>query len=163
MRPTSLHIALAIVLVCYVPGRAIADGPAVAFKDAISMSEVVFRGTMIGSTTVLGYNEMMLFRVDRVWKGSVSRYTVVLTEGHSFAKGKDYLVCASSDGFPWIPYTAAWSSVRNATEQEVESLGAGTAASGGSAAPLCLLIALSIVAGAFWRIRRRARGSRRTI
>ena len=98
----------------------------------------------------------MLFRVDRVWKGNVSGYAVVLTEGHHyFAEGKTYLVCASSDEFPWIPYTDAWSSIRNPTRQEVDSLGAGSAPSAGSAIPVCLLIALSIAATIFWRLRRR--------
>ncbi len=112
-RSTGVVLALAVLLVS---GAASADGPPIDFPTAISLSDVVFHGKLVGSVGFLGY-KVMLFSADRAWKGNVTRHEVVLTtKQHSyFDAGGSYFVCASTSEFPWLPYSGGWESVRNAT------------------------------------------------
>ena len=51
-----------------IPLPAEADGPAVDFPSAVSLSDVVLHGRLVGSVNLVGY-EVMLFSADRAWRG----------------------------------------------------------------------------------------------
>lgn len=152
-RATGAVLALAVFL----SGTASADGPAIDFPSAISLSDVVFHGRLIGSVRLLGYN-VMLFSADRAWKGNVTRHEVVLTtkQDSYFDAGGSYFVCASTSEFPWLPYSGGWEAVRNATESDLSTLGPGTVPGIGRLIPSCVATLLAIVAGLIWWVRRKA-------
>lgn len=152
-RSTAVILALAVFLAS---SSASADGALVDFPNAISLSDVVFHGRLVGKVKLLGY-EVMLFSADRAWKGNVSRHQVVLTakEHFYFEADTSYLVCASTSEFPWLPYSGGWESVRNATESDLKTLGPGTVPGIGRLIPSCIATALAIVAGMIWWVRRR--------
>ena len=145
-----------------IPLPAEADGPAVDFPSAVSLSDVVLHGRLVGSVNLVGY-EVMLFSADRAWKGNVSRHEVILTtRQHSyFDVGGSYLVCASTREFPWLPYSGGWESVRNATDADLRTLGPGTVPGIGRLIPSSVAAALAFVAGLIWWVRRRTSRHRR--
>jgi hypothetical protein len=150
-------IRSAVALLCLAASSALADSPPIDFPEAISISDVVFHGSLVGAVPVADH-EVMLFSVDRVWKGNPSRYQVVLTRKMYlyFAKGDSYFVCASTDEFPWLPFTGSWESVRRATKSDLDSLGPGRTPGIGWQLPGCLVTVLAVIGGLVWWLRRRA-------